>query len=161
VKWRVLLAGAAALAAMLAIAAIPSVSSSAPLKKPPWLCSAHASRCATLIVHLEGFGCGHPTPGEAGERERPCRYPEELPALRVSKLGSGPRCPDERPRCWGEVLGNWYTEHHKVYVAPGHYGIAALESAEPTAEVLGRSESEEVMVTAGETLEVTLRERLI
>ena len=65
------------------------------------------------------------------------------------------------PRCWGKVLGNWYTEAHRVRVAPGHYGIAALESAEPTGEVLGRSESEEVSVRAGQTREVTLRVRLL
>jgi hypothetical protein len=54
------------------------------------------------------------------------------------------------------VLGNWYTEAHKVRVAPGHYGIAALESDSPMAELQFRSFSQEVMVGAGQTLEVTL-----
>ena len=60
------------------------------------------------------------------------------------------------PRCWGAVLGNWYTEAHKVLVAPGHYGIAALESDSPSARLLHRSFSQEVTVSAGQTLEVTL-----
>jgi hypothetical protein len=147
----------AAIGAELGFAAIPAVGYSAPVKKPPWLCSAQTPKCATLIVHLDRVGCAHRVPGEGGE----CKYPEELPALRVSKLGSGPRCRNKLPRCWGKALGNLYTEAHKVRVAPGRYGIAALESAEPTAEVLRRSESDEVSVRAGQTLEVTLRERLI
>jgi hypothetical protein len=79
---------------------------------------------------------------------RPCAY---------RNWGQGPRCDNGKlPRCWGKVLGNWYTEAHKVRVTPGHYGIADLESDSPTARLVPLSFSKEVMVNAGQTLEVTL-----
>ena len=148
---RVPFGGLAALAALLGIAAMPAVSYSAHVKKPHWLCGARPSECATLIVHTRLVGC----PLVTGEcQPQPLRNPK---ALRISKLGSGPRCDNGKlPRCWGTVLGNWYTEAHEVRVAPGHYGIAALESDSPSARLVHRSFSQEVTVSAGQTLEVTL-----
>jgi hypothetical protein len=155
VSRRVPFGGLAALAVLLAIAAMPAVSYSAHVKKPHWLCGAKASECATLIVYLRLVGC----PLANGEcQPQPVTNPK---ALRISKLGSGPLCTSRLPRCWGVVLGNWYTEAHKVRVAPGHYGIAALESDSPTARTKHRSESKEVRVSAGQTLEVALDVRAI
>jgi hypothetical protein len=146
---RVPLGALAALAVVLEIVAAPAAS--AHLKKPHWLCGAKASQCATLIVHTRLVGC----PLAHREcRPQPLRNPK---ALRISKLGSGPRCDNGKlPRCWGKVLGNWYTEAHKVRVTPGHYGIADLESDSPTARLVLLSFSKEVMVSVGQTLEVTL-----
>ena len=148
---RVPVGGLGALAALLGIAAMAAVSYSAHVQKPHWLCGATASECATLIVRTRLVGC----PLVTGEcQPQPLRNPR---VLRISKLGSGSRCDNGKlPRCWGTVLGNWYTKGHKVRVAPGHYGIAALVSDSPTARLKFRSFSQEVMVSAGQILEVTL-----
>lgn len=116
-------------------------------KEPGWLCRAADSGCATLSVHVYGEGGTKEIKGE-----RPPRYPENNPLL-IARLGSGPRCAVERPRCWGKVLSTTTTEERKVRLAPGHYGIAALESTRPGAHVYT---GKEVTVTAGQALDVTL-----
>lgn len=69
-------------------------------------------------------------PGLEGEK-RECEYRENLAALGVSKLGSGPRCTDKLPRCWAKCWAIGIPKGTRWGLAPGHYGPAALEWDSP------------------------------
>jgi hypothetical protein len=129
--------------AMSAIAVFPAVSYSARASKPRWLCSAHASSCATLIIHAY-----RATGGCFLEGEQPCVDPEKVvPAtrpLRIEKRGPPPR---------GKVLSSWVTEEHELRVVPGRYRVYVIRRAGFSAPA---SNTPTVTVSAGQTLEITL-----
>jgi hypothetical protein len=112
-------------------------------KTPDWRCASPTPSCATLVVRVAAVGCDEET---TEGRECPA-YPEETATLRIAKLGSRPRCRLEQTRCWGKVLGNWYTKEHKVHLAPGRYGITLRGYKLPAKSVVAR---------AGQELEVKL-----
>ncbi len=91
------------------------------------LCTAKASKCATLIIHTYGSG-GRPgrNPGERRGR-RPTSF-----KVSVYKLGRH-----------GEVLGSLGTYKHRLRVTPGRYEVR-------------RSDKHTVVVRAGQTREVTV-----
>lgn len=125
----------AALAALLGIAAIPPVSSSAYPKTPARHCPENDPKCATVIVH-EVF---HPVSktGAAAPRSN------EHGCLLITN--------DQAQR-------SRITREHKLRVAPGSYEIAAIPGGpdELPCEEGHVCVEKEVTVSAGQTREVTL-----
>ena len=104
-------------------------------KKHQARCPAKRSKCATLIVHVYGYG------GPAGGRSRGPGGSHVLEGerLRIVKLGAS-----------GASLNSVETSKHRVRLTPGRYEVTA-ETGGPS------SQSTKVVVRAGETREVTIK----
>ena len=139
---RVPLGGLVALAAVVGIAAMPAVSSSANAKKPHWLCPLHAPTCATVVVHVYFKAASRP------RHKAEVRLLERF-LLHVGQQGEkcGTQSTDAS-RCF-------YTKNDTLGLAPGSYEVAAVETNR--ARTQSRAyDSKVVTVDAGQTLEVTL-----
>ena len=139
------------LAGILGMAAIPAVSDSAhtkkhQTKKPPWLCSAHASQCGTIhvLVYTSGGKKGEGTEGPYEHNER----------LSIGTLGDecGVYKAADQSRCF-------YTKEDPLHVAPGAYEVAVVENTNETLRPR-IYDSQTVTVSATQTQEVTLTIRL-
>ena len=100
-------------------------------KKPQVLCTAKASRCATLIIHV--YGSGGPAPGLD-------RAPLETQKVRVEKLGAH-----------DEVLASIVTRNHRLRIAPGRYKATLGGEG-----MFGKK----VVVRAGQAREITLEAKI-
>ena len=135
------------MAAVLGIAAIPTVSSGRLRRRPSEMRKsskskgrhAECKKSSTLIIHVYAGG-GGPQPTQEEMARYPHGRPLEAKPVRISRVG---------PK--DEVLSSIETRHHTVHVVPGQYEITALGGDGGT-----DSTSTKVALKADQQLEVTV-----
>jgi hypothetical protein len=120
--------------AIFGIATVPVGGALAAAKRHSVVCTATASRCGTLIVHV--YGGGGPLGAPRGQERGGLLVLYNQPLL-IAKLGT------ER--------GRVETSKHRLRLTPGDYLVMA-EEVRPT-----KSAETDVVVRAGETREITLK----